>query len=246
MGVPAKKKQQQGERSRESILDATERLMATKGYAATSISDIRDACGLAPSSIYWHFGSKEGVLAAMMERGAQRFFAAIPTWDEAHGPVEQRSERQLTELVSLQSQHPDFLRLFYLLSMERSQDPAVAAVVRRVRNTAIARFRDSITHLLPSDTAPGFSDESVRVYLATGLREVGRPEAHHEEADMTMGWYPIAEAARRVLRGEIVNSIAIAGVLAVHAVTTGFAQPRPLDTEWIDRPTAFAARRAER
>lgn len=97
MGVPAKKKQQQGERSRESILDATERLMATKGYAATSISDIRDACGLAPSSIYWHFGSKEGVLAAMMERGAQRFFAAIPTWDEAHGPVEQRSERQLTE-----------------------------------------------------------------------------------------------------------------------------------------------------
>lgn len=62
MGVPAKKKQQQGERSRESILDATERLMATKGYAATSISDIRDACGLAPSSIYWHFGSKEGVL----------------------------------------------------------------------------------------------------------------------------------------------------------------------------------------
>ncbi|CFS10354.1 Nudix hydrolase [Mycobacterium tuberculosis] len=100
--------------------------------------------------------------------------------------------------------------------------------------------------LVDLDTAPGFSDESVRVYLATGLREVGRPEAHHEEADMTMGWYPIAEAARRVLRGEIVNSIAIAGVLAVHAVTTGFAQPRPLDTEWIDRPTAFAARRAER
>lgn len=158
MGVPAKKKQQQGERSRESILDATERLMATKGYAATSISDIRDACGLAPSSIYWHFGSKEGVLAAMMERGAQRFFAAIPTWDEADGPVEQRSERQLTELVSLQSQHPDFLRLFYLLSMERSQDPAVAAVVRRVRNTAIARFRDSITHLLPSDIPPGKAD----------------------------------------------------------------------------------------
>lgn len=92
--------------------------------------------------------------------GARRaaLLAAIPTWDEAHGPVEQRSERQLTELVSLQSQHPDFLRLFYLLSMERSQDPAVAAVVRRVRNTAIARFRDSITHLLPSDIPPGKAD----------------------------------------------------------------------------------------
>ena len=66
------KRQHQGETSREHILDVTERLMATRGYAATSISDIRRACGLAPSSIYWPFGSKERVLAAVMEREAQR------------------------------------------------------------------------------------------------------------------------------------------------------------------------------
>lgn len=60
--------------------------MATKGYAATSISDIRDACGLAPSSIYWHFGSKEGVLAAMMERGAQRFLPRYPPGMRPMGP----------------------------------------------------------------------------------------------------------------------------------------------------------------
>ena len=113
------KKQQQGEQSRGLILDATERLMATRGYAATSISDIRKACGLPPSSIYWHFGSKEGVLAAVMERGADRFFAAIPTSEGA--------EEQLAVLSRLQSQHPDFLRLFYMLSLERSDDQAVAA-----------------------------------------------------------------------------------------------------------------------
>jgi ADP-ribose pyrophosphatase len=84
----------------------------------------------------------------------------------------------------------------------------------------------------------------VRVYLATGLTEVGRPEAHDEEADMTMRWVPIEEAARLVLRGEVVNSIAVAGILAAHAVTTGFAQPRPLDSPWADRPKAFAARKA--
>lgn len=98
--------------------------------------------------------------------------------------------------------------------------------------------------LVDLNSAPGFSDESVRIYLATGLTEVGRPEAHHEEADMTMSWVPVAEAARRVLRGDIVNSIAIAGILAAHAVTEGFAQPRPVDSPWIDRPTAFAARKA--
>jgi 8-oxo-dGDP phosphatase len=100
--------------------------------------------------------------------------------------------------------------------------------------------------LVDLDSAPGFSDESVRVYLATGLTEVARPEAHHEEADMTMRWFPVAEAARGVFSGEIVNSIAVAGILAAHAVTTGFAQPRPVDSPWIDKPTAFVARKAAR
>lgn len=100
--------------------------------------------------------------------------------------------------------------------------------------------------LVDLDSTPGFSDESVRVYLATGLSDVQRPEAHHEEADMTLRWYPLAEAARKVLGGEIVNGIAVAGIMAAHAVTTGFARPRPLDSPWIDRPTSFAARKAAR
>src|SRR5690349_11722021 len=137
------KKQQQGAQSRELILDATQKLMATRGYAATSITDIRKACGLPPSSIYWHFGSKEGVLAAVMERGAERFFAAIPSGGTP--------EEQLTVLAGLQSQHPDFLRLFYMLSLERSDDPAVAQIVRRVRDNAIHGFRDAIAQLLPGD-----------------------------------------------------------------------------------------------
>ncbi len=152
------KKQQQGEQSRELILDATERLMATRGYAATSISDIRNACGLPPSSIYWHFGSKEGVLAAVMERGADRFFAAIPAAEDV--------ERQLAVLSTLQSQHPEFLRLLYMLALERNNDPAVAAVVRRVRDTAIVRFRDAITQLLPADAPPAKADRVVRELTA--------------------------------------------------------------------------------
>ena len=98
--------------------------------------------------------------------------------------------------------------------------------------------------LVDLNSAPGFSDESVRVYLATELSEVARPEAHHEEADMTMRWFPVAEAVRRVFSGEIVNSIAIAGILAAHAVTAGVAEPRPVDSPWPDKPTAFVARKA--
>ncbi len=98
--------------------------------------------------------------------------------------------------------------------------------------------------LVDLDSTPGFSDESVRVYLATGLTQVDRPEAHDEEADMTLQWYPMAEAVRLVFSGEIVNSIAVAGILAANAVREGVAQPRPVDAPWVDKSTAFAARQA--
>jgi 8-oxo-dGTP pyrophosphatase MutT (NUDIX family) len=94
------------------------------------------------------------------------------------------------------------------------------------------------------DSAPGFSDESVRVFLATGLTEIDRPKAHDEEADMTLEWYPLAEAVQRIFSGEIVNSLAVSGILAAYAVSEGVAETRPVDAPWTDRPTAFRARKA--
>jgi len=164
------RKQLQGESSRELILDVTERLMSTRGYAATAISDICKACGLPASSIYWHFGSKEGVLAAVMERGATRFFAAIPPRDDATSVQD-----QFAATGRLLAQHPDFLRLFYLLSLERSADPGVAALVRRVRDTAVAGFRDAISALLPAGTTAATADRvldeltAVAVALSDGV-----------------------------------------------------------------------------
>lgn len=96
--------------------------------------------------------------------------------------------------------------------------------------------------LVDLDSTPGFSDESVRVYLGTGLTEVDRPEAHDEEADLRLQWYSLAEAARMVFTGEIVNAIAVAGILAAHVHSQGFAELRDTGAEWVDRPKAFAAR----
>lgn len=98
--------------------------------------------------------------------------------------------------------------------------------------------------LVDIQTAPGYSDESVRVYLATDLTDIGRPEAHDEEADMTMRWFALDDAVQRVLSGEFVNSIAVAGILATYAITGGLAEPRAVDSPWVDKPTAFAKRKA--
>lgn len=171
----------QGDNSRELILDSTERLMSSRGYAATSISDIRTACGLPASSIYWHFGSKEGVLAAVMERGAARFFAAIPQRGAAVGVQD-----QFARTARLLAQHPDFLRLFYLLSLERSDDPAVGTLVRRVRDTAITGFREAIAALLPDDTPQAKADRIVDELTALAVATSdGVFIADHLEPDAT-------------------------------------------------------------
>jgi AcrR family transcriptional regulator len=172
------KKQLQGAQSREQILDATEKLMSSRGYAATSISDIRKACGLPASSIYWHFGSKDGVLAAVMERGAERYFAAIP--------VDADIDQQLAAVIAQQEQHPEFLRLFLLLSLERTEDQAVAEVIRRVRDRAIGRFGDAIASLVPVDVPATKAQRVVAelAAIATALSD-GIFLAEHLEPDVT-------------------------------------------------------------
>ena len=88
----------------------------------------------------------------------------------------------------------------------------------------------------------------MRVFLATGLHDIGRPDldADDEEADLETHWVPLSDALAMVFDGTIVNSSCVAAVLAVHAVRTGAAQTRPADAPWPDRPTRFAARKRRR
>ena len=66
-----------GQRSREEILDVAARIMAERGYAATSLSVLSAETGLPKSAVYHHFHSKGGLLSAVMERGLNDFFAAM-------------------------------------------------------------------------------------------------------------------------------------------------------------------------
>lgn len=144
-----------------------------------------------------------------------------------------------------QYRHPIGRRLWELpagLLDEPGEDPAVAAARELREETGFAAERwDVLIDLLSS---PGFSDEALRVYLARGLTDVGRPTGHDEEADMTVHWVAIEDALAQVLAGEIVNSTAVAGILAAHAVIVAGKPTRPVDAPFPDRPTAFAASKA--
>lgn len=70
------------------------------------------------------------------------------------------------------------------------------------------------SHLATAHSTPGGSDERYEVFLARGLTESGRPDAHDEEQDLESRWLPLAEACAWVLDGRITNSMCAIGVLA--------------------------------
>ena len=128
------KRLQQGAKSRDEILDAAMRMMSVRGFDGTSIADIARESGLPNSSIYWHFNSKAGILAAVMERGAERFFADVapqPLQPDDTPAVYLR--RRVRESAEVFATHPEFWRLFVLLMLS-NDNPDVTEIVQRVRD----------------------------------------------------------------------------------------------------------------
>lgn len=123
-------------------------------------------------------------------------------------------------------------------------EPPERSAARELEEEAGLRARDWGV-LVDVLSAPGFSDECVRIYLATGITDVGRPQAHDEEADLKLEWFPLTEAVEMVLNGQIVNSLAIAGILAARTIDRDVQALRPVSASWPDKPSAFAARQAE-
>jgi 8-oxo-dGDP phosphatase len=146
-----------------------------------------------------------------------------------------------------QYRHPVGLRLWELpagLLDVSGEDPLVTAGRELAEEVGLAAAEWAV--LVDLAASPGFTDEGVRVYLATGLSSVPRPgPMGEEEDDLLVQRFPLAEAVGMVLAGEIVNASAIAGLLAAHAVLSGTGSARPAQAPWPGRPRSWAARRSD-
>ena len=127
-----------GERSRELVLDAAERLMAADGYGAATVAALVEEAGIPASSVYHYFGSKEGVLLAVMERGAERFFEALPIPDRRQGSQKEHLAGLVKVVAETLEGNPDFLRILIVMATQPVNAAAgeVHRVVNRVRELA--------------------------------------------------------------------------------------------------------------
>jgi AcrR family transcriptional regulator len=155
-------------RSRELVLDAAQRVMARDGFDAATIARVVDEAGVPLSSVYHYYGSKEGVLVAVMQRGADRFFADLPDRAQRVGTAADYLRAVVSGVVEALERHPDFLRLLIVFAVQppTAADGEVAAVVDQVRQTALRGLRAQLAIAFGDDRRSLAIDRLARLALA--------------------------------------------------------------------------------
>jgi AcrR family transcriptional regulator len=72
-----RKRRSDGERSRRAILDEAAKLATVEGLSGLSIGRLADAVGMSKSGLFAHFGSKEELQLATIERAGEIFAADV-------------------------------------------------------------------------------------------------------------------------------------------------------------------------
>jgi AcrR family transcriptional regulator len=195
-----------GVKSRELVLDAAERVMAEEGFEAATLARVVAEAGIPMSSVYHYYGSKEGILLAVMERGAQRFFADLPDWDRRLGRPPQHLARILSTAVRTLERHPNFLRLVIVFAVQppSAGDGEVRSVVDRVRANALERLRAQIGIAVDDDPRSATTDQLARFALAAidGAFVACQAEPALRLEQLLRPLAPALVAARRALLAE--------------------------------------------
>lgn len=99
--------------------------------------------------------------------------------------------------------------------------------------------------LVDQMNSPGCTQENLRIYLARGLTQCGRPdgfEADGEEANMDTVLVPLDDLVAAILGGRVQNPTMVVGALATYAAlrTGREGELRPAEAPWPARDAKHA------
>ena len=126
-----------GPRTRQSILDAARSIFAEKGYSGANVNEITALASTTKPMIYYHFRSKEGLFAAVLEEvyaGMRSIERSLQLQDL---PPAEAMRRLVQVTFDYHAAHPDWIRLIAVANIHGAQhirdSPTIAS-----QNSAIA------------------------------------------------------------------------------------------------------------
>ncbi|MEO8739877.1 MAG: TetR/AcrR family transcriptional regulator [Casimicrobiaceae bacterium] len=116
---PARDPATRGGISRQAVLDTAARLFRQRGYAATSLRDIAGECDMKAGSLYYHFPSKDAIVAEVLRVGVESVFddvrqsvLKLPSDASASTLIGTAVEAHLKSMLALQDYTSANLRIF--------------------------------------------------------------------------------------------------------------------------------------
>jgi AcrR family transcriptional regulator len=155
----------------EAILQAAIAAMAEHGYHGTSVRDIAMRAELSPAALYYHFASKQDVLATIMERGINRLLMRTRTALAEAGDVPRDQLSAIVEvqvLFHLESQGATLLGTSEMRALEepvRSRHKAKRQQQQRLFDQVVA---DGVAQGVFTTTLPQEAARAI-VVMCTGV-----------------------------------------------------------------------------
>ncbi|HEV2726781.1 MAG TPA: helix-turn-helix domain-containing protein, partial [Solirubrobacterales bacterium] len=91
--------------ARDSILRQAMSVFAAQGIEATSLRQVAKGVGVSPALVVHHFGSKEGLVAAVDEAAVREFGSAYAAGQPGEGPELLR--RWAEQTATVMREHPE-------------------------------------------------------------------------------------------------------------------------------------------
>jgi AcrR family transcriptional regulator len=97
--------------TRNRLLQSAVHIFDRKGYSAASVREIAEMAGVTKPALYYHFGSKEGLLITILDEAAREFTKAISMAVARAGTARERLTALCEDVFSLFEENIPLVRV---------------------------------------------------------------------------------------------------------------------------------------
>ncbi len=140
---------ERGERTRQKIMETATALICKRGYSATSVDLICREAKVVKTALYWHFGSKAGLLSAIFDDIKTHWVDVVANEIAGKGDGPSRLDSMMAAFRDIVVNRPHLLRIVDVIICESgSIDPDALESVRRLHKNTMATIMGGFEHAM--------------------------------------------------------------------------------------------------
>lgn len=118
--------------TKNTIFRVAARLFSEKGYNGVSMREISEKCNVSKPTIYYYFGSKEGIYKELLETGVEHVFTTLESIAARPIPVKQRLVLLFKQFFRAAKTQPDYVRFFQKMFVTADKEPILKDMQKEV------------------------------------------------------------------------------------------------------------------